>query len=158
MPTIIDTLVTDRSAVDVTRAKILESKGYSALTAADRAEWDSAIKGAYDYLDMNRVGEAIAFLAEQLIGYGYAVDAAPKTDWTLGYEPTSEELTQYLAAINTIKTAFYGTVALPADMDGLTAAEANAIEALLVEIETLINNMVAAFRYCGEIYCGEEYA
>jgi hypothetical protein len=158
MPTIIDTLVTDRSAVDVARAKILETKGYSALSAAEKAEWDSAINGAYDYIDMNRVGEAVAYLAEILNGYGYAVNVAPKTDWTLGYEPSSEKLTQYLAAINTIKTAFYGTTELPADMDGLTVAEANAIETLLIEIDTYINDMVAAFRYCGELVCGEEYA
>ncbi|NCB52290.1 MAG: hypothetical protein EOM54_10465 [Clostridia bacterium] len=154
---VIDTLITDRTSADATRWRQLKNKGFAAMTAAERAEWLGAMKGTYDYTDRNRVGEAIAYLAGLLNGYGYPVTVTPKTDWVMNEVPTPEQLTKYLDDVGIIKAAFYGATELPADMDGLTVAEANAIETLLVEIDTYINNMVAAFVYCGEIYSGEEY-
>ncbi|NCB51342.1 MAG: hypothetical protein EOM54_05610 [Clostridia bacterium] len=159
MPTIIDTLITDRVAADSARVTALEAKGFAAMTAAEQAEWLGKMKGAYDYIDLNRVGQAISCLAGLLNGYGYSASVSPKTDWTADDFDSfhATEAAKYLSDLGIIKAAFYGTTKLPADMDGLTVTEANAIETLLVEIETYINNMVAAFNYCGEIYCGEAY-
>lgn len=71
---ILDTLITDRTQADVNRASALNAKGYDNMTAAEKAEWDSNLKGSYNASDLNRVGEACDYVANRLHQYGYAVD------------------------------------------------------------------------------------
>lgn len=151
---IIDTLITDRSSTDVMRWKYLRDKGWDNMSSTERTEWLGAMKGAYDYTDLNRIGEAVAYLAALLNEYGYSVTVSPKTDWAMGDIPQAEDMEQYLADVEALKAAFYGTTALPATMTGLTAEAANNIETLLQEIETNIKRMTAAFRHCGTTVCG----
>lgn len=44
---------------------------------------------------------------------------------------------------------------VPKDMEHLTYQEANDIEKILVDLDFLLNNMVAAWFYAGELYAGE---
>jgi hypothetical protein len=113
------------------------------------------MKGCYDYIDLNRVGEAVALLAEYLQSYGYSVTVDPKTDWSEGDEPTASQRAAYLADVAAIKAAFYGTTELPAAMDNINHEDANNIEALLVEVDTYIAKMIAGFRKCGSFKSGQ---
>ena len=47
MSTIIDTLITDRTAADVARVHELAVKGYAGMTAAELAEWLAGMKSAW---------------------------------------------------------------------------------------------------------------
>lgn len=71
---IIDTLITDRTQADVTKLKSLLSKPRAMWT---NEEWSDFIlaknKGAYNATDLNRVQEAMEYLAERFRGYGYNV-------------------------------------------------------------------------------------
>ena len=116
---------------------------------------DRAADAQYTHDDLNRVGNDLQYLADLLNGYGYAVTVNPKTDWAVGEKPETTDMTQYLADLNAIKTAFYGTTPLPESMNKLDVLAANNIEKLLVEIETYIIRMAAAFVYSGEIFSGE---
>lgn len=72
--------------------------------------------------------------------------------------PAPAEMTRYLqnvSAIRAVLAAMPTTPSVPADMEALTAAEANAIEVILMDVETLINNMIAAWLFCGDVYSGE---
>ena len=111
--------------------------------------------GGYHLTDLNRVGEAVQYLAGLLAGYGYPVDVSPKTDWTQADFIRASDAAQYLADVQALKAAFYGATALPSTMDGLTVAGANNIERLLREIYTHIQHMIADWIYSGEIYSGE---
>jgi len=111
---------------------------------------------AYEFEDMNRVGTDIQYLADLLNVYGYAVSVAPKTDWVRGEIPTPTQFAQYLADLNSLKTAFYGSPELPTSMDDFEEVGANNIEKLLLEVEDHLTQMSAAFRYCGELICGED--
>ena len=64
---IIDTLITDRTQADEERVEELAAKGYDAMTAEEKSEWDGEMKGAYDASDLNRVESAVAYLAELLV-------------------------------------------------------------------------------------------
>lgn len=108
----------------------------------------------YTYEDLNRVESAVAYLAAQLNGYGYAVSVTTKTDWMPGDHFRADMIERYRANVAAIKAAFYGTVSIPETMMKLTYAGANAIEALLQEVEGYIDRMIAAFRHCGEVVCG----
>ena len=64
MSTIIYTLITDRTTADVARVHELAVKGY----AAELAEWLAGMKGAYNDVDLNRVGTALNYLRDRLTG------------------------------------------------------------------------------------------
>lgn len=68
---IIDTLITDRTEVDVQRWSSLKAKGWAGMTNAEKAEWAASLKGSYNYTDLNRVTEAMDYINNQLVGYGY---------------------------------------------------------------------------------------
>lgn len=69
------TLVTDRTQADVDRVKAIAAKiRAGTATEAELSEWNScAMKGAYNYTDLNRVTAAMEALKAKLEGYGYSV-------------------------------------------------------------------------------------
>ena len=70
---IIDNLITDRSQSDVDALRALLARGKAKWTAEELAEFNlSRSKGSYNYTDLNRVTQAMDYINEQLVGYGYA--------------------------------------------------------------------------------------
>lgn len=69
------TLVTDRTQADVNRVKqIAEKIKNGTASESELAEFNSAaMKGAYNYTDLNRVTSAMEALKAKLEGYGYNV-------------------------------------------------------------------------------------
>lgn len=69
------TLVTDRTQADVNRVKqIAEKIKNGTASESELAEFNgAAMKGAYNYTDLNRVTAAMEALKAKLEGYGYAV-------------------------------------------------------------------------------------
>lgn len=151
-------LVTDRTQDDVNRAEKLNAMDAGAMSDAEKAEWFSGMKGAYNCADLNRVGEAVQCLADVLKGYGYAVRVAAKRDWTGDDAPNEGQMVQYLADIAAVRealTVWEDTPATPETMQGLTWQAANDIEKILEDVEAAICRMELTWFYTGEIYCGE---
>ncbi len=154
---VIDTLITDRAQSDVDRVLALIDKGSADMTSAERSEFATYMKGAYNASDLNRVGNAISYLATLISGYGYAVSVNPKTDWANTDIPTTEQMTAYLDDVAAIRAAIAqlpNTPQAPSDAENLTFAEANAIEQIMVDVEIVINRMVNSFVYSGQTYSG----
>lgn len=155
---VIKELVTDRTLADVQRWRTLRDKGYANMTAAERAEWDAGLKGAYNYTDLNRVGEAMNYIRERLVAAHYFCDVVSKTDWTAADIPTPAEITAYIDKVACIRETLAQlptTPTAPEYTGGLDYQEANDIERILSDVELLINNMLAARFLCGELYSGE---
>ena len=152
---IIDTLIYDRTAADVGRWESLNAKDFADMSADERAEWLAGMKGAYKPgVDMNRVGVAVSYIASVLRGYGYAIKVNPKTDWLESDIPTPEQLQVYLANVSAIRNTLAvlpSTPAVPDDMDDLTVEEANAIEKILANVETVIKSMEQIFLHSGQV-------
>lgn len=76
------TLVTDRTQADVNRVKqIAEKIKNGTASESELAEFNSAaMKGAYNYTDLNRVTEAMEALKAKMEGYGYAVPGYQKIE------------------------------------------------------------------------------
>ena len=154
-------LITDRTLEDVQRWQELRDKGYIAMTDAEREEWNAGtMKGAYNVSDLNRVGTALNFVRDRLISVGdlRAGTFTAKTDWETGEVPTANDLTRYLGYVKTIAEAlakFPTTPPTPTDTGALNYAEANAIEQIILDVDRIITNMLAARFYCGELYAGE---
>lgn len=151
-------LITDRTTADVIRCESLTALGLSGMTSEERAEWLAGMPGSYNASDLNRVGNAVAYLADVLTSRGYAVSVNPKTNWRILDNPTPDQLTSYLTDIRAIRAALAvlpTTPAAPTDIEDLTVEEANAIEQILLDIGTLLDNMAASWFYSGDLYSGE---
>ena len=155
-------LITDRTSADVARWLYLRNKGYENMNAEERAEWNAAqMKGAYNPpYDMNRVGEGLNYIRDRLAEASYLPIAtfSAKTDWTVADVPTASDLREYLACVETVRSAIAvleTTPETPANTGGLDYVEANNIEKILLDVERLIDNMLAARYFCGELYSGE---
>lgn len=158
----LENLITDRTQADVARWLTLRNKGYSNMTDAEKAEWDAGnMKGAYNPpYDMNRVGAALNYLRDRLVEASYLSPGvfSARVDWTAADVPTAEDLTNYIKYVSTIREAlaqFPATPPTPENTGGLDYREANNIEQILIDVDRLIDNMLAARYFCGELYGGE---
>lgn len=151
------TLITDRTQADVSRVEQIAAK-IKAGTASESelTEFNSAaMKGAYNYTDLNRVTTAMEDLKAKLNGYGYAVAGyAPvyvqgsRTEWTEEDFPVVGQMLGYLAnvaAIRTVLELLTSTPNPPTDMVDLTVDDANDIEQILLDVETIIQRVVNGF-------------
>lgn len=151
-------LITDRTPEDVQQAASMYARGWDNLTETEKSEWLQGLRGAYNAVDLNRVGNAVNYVAQRLEQYGYQVQVSPKIDWTMADIPYPPAMTDYLNNVSVIREALAvmpTTPPVPEDMEALNYIEANNIERILLDVNTLIDNMIAAWIYCGTVYCGE---
>lgn len=150
-------LITNRTQADVDRVATLTARvSAGTATAAELAEWQSDLKGAYNASDLNRVGSAVAYVAGRLNGYAVAV--SPKQDWTVSDIPTAGQMASYLRDVAALRGAIAVMASTPPTPDsasGLTWREANNIEKILTDVDELLTRMAAAWFYSGDLYAGE---
>lgn len=147
---VIDTLITDRSAEDV--AELLELLKAGELPPEDH-------KGAYNASDLNRVGEAVTYVRGRLAGIGIRADGETlRTDWTAADIPRHSEMAAYLGAVEAIREKvrdYRPGAALPESMRNLGFNEANQIEALLSAAEDVVTKVMLSYRgYSGRLRAG----
>lgn len=150
---IIDTLITDRTQADVERWAYLRDKGWANMSEDERAEWDSDMKGSYNASDLNRVGEAMNYLAGRFRQYGYSVIIHPKTDYVPSDIPRESDMAQYLDDLRVLRSVFEvlsTTPEVPEDMEDLTQEEANDIERILLDINAVIEKVFRSFLRSGQ--------
>ena len=156
----LENLITDRTQADFDRWRTLRDKGFSAMTDEEKAEFSGDMKGAYNASDLNRVGGALNYLSDRLTAAGYlrGDEFSAREDWGENEIPTGEQFTAYLKAVETIRAAMSRkatTPQTPADVGGLDFQGANDIEKIFLDVEELINNMLAVRFFCNELYSGE---
>lgn len=140
-----DKLIFDRTASDVEYARNNPSA----------EEW---LKGCYNYIDLNRVEGWCKYLSDLLNSYGYDNLINEKTDWNVKDIQTPEQMKRYLNNVKILMETFVlknDTPQLPESIDKLTFQKANDIEKILFDINELIENMEAMFRYSDTFYSGE---
>ena len=152
-------LITDRVQADVDRVAQLAARVSTGTgTEAEKTEWATDLKGAYNASDLNRVGAAVAYVAGRLNGYGYTVTVNPKQDWTSNDIPTAGQMATYIQDVAALRGAIAvmdSTPPTPDSASGLTWQEANNIEQILLDVDELLTRMAAAWFYSGELYAGE---
>lgn len=152
-------MITDRTISDVNRWRELHDKGWAAMTAAERTEWQGEMKGRYSYTDMNRVESAVQDVSERLYAEGYlATPLTTKTNWNLWSVPTLADMTRYLgniAAIRNAVTVYPTTPKAPSVNQGFDFNVANDIEKILVDVGYILDTLPNSRYYAGELYAGE---
>lgn len=156
----LENLITDRTAHDVDRVKILAAKAWQDMTVEERVEWTSPLKGAYNYTDLNRVGAALNYVRDRLSEVGHIEQSAftAREDWSREEIPTAGEMAYYLQCVSTVRGAlaqFSTTPVAPSDPNLLDYNAANDIEQILVDVDELITRMMDASYYSGDLFSGE---
>ena len=112
----------------------------------------------YNASDLNRVGEKMVWLTDKLFALGYHCLVSPKTNWTMYDIPLASQMDHYLEDLLTIRVTLTlpdGTPDAPNTMNGLTYTGANNIETILSVTNSLIEWMVSAFYFTGDLFAGE---
>lgn len=151
-------LITDRTQADVDYVRQLSAIGWANMSAGQRADWQSNLKGAYNASDLNRVSSAVNYVANRLVDQGYSVAVSPKTTWQESDIPTESDMEAYLSDVQTLRSVLpvpSSAPSVPEDMAGLTYIEANNIEQILLDVDALVTEMINAYFYSDEISCGE---
>lgn len=144
---VLDALITDRTAADVAEVKDLHERANAGDSAAAYQLKTESLKGAYNAQDLNRVGTACAYLYALITDLGYAVDGytALRTDWAIVNVPTEAEMTTYLSTVAALKAVFSAAQSVPASMNALTYDGANNIEKLFLEIDNIMKRLSAIY-------------
>lgn len=151
-------MITDRSSADVLRWKELQRKGFASMTAEERAEWLSPMKGSYNAEDLNRVETAVAYVAGRLQENGYYVAPVVKTTWTMRDIPSISDMNRYFGNVAALRAAFpvYDTTPdAPTTAKKLDYQMANDLERILLDVDDLLTKMAGAWFYSGDLYSGE---
>lgn len=156
----LEKMITDRTAADVLRWRELRDKGIDRMTEAELEEWESNMKGSYNVSDLNRVGNALLYLRDELVKCGYltGIEFEPKTDWTEEDVPTRQEYASFVHSVDVVLQAlarYKTTPDAPNVLEKLDFQGANDIERILLDVDELLTKTNAKPYYCGELYCGE---
>ena len=139
---VIDTLIFDRTQNDV------ENK---------------TKKGHYNSDDLNRVIEAVNYLAGVFQSYGYAPGVSQQTaDWAVGQTPTQSQMQVYLGNVRALMDALEEvqfSAELPQSMALLSYVGANSIEAILTELDSFLQEMAKVWVKCDQmlLFCGNVF-
>lgn len=167
--------ITDRTLSDVVRvetfAKKIRQHGFDHLTAAERQEWLSGLKGALNAKDLNRIEGNMAFLVESLGPLGYYLlfprddDFNPEvhTSWGNSDIPLKEDLARILAnAKGLSKSLYIKTMPLPSSLNSPGYEDINKIENLLLYMRSVYDAVLenrqisphvgSPFEICGAVF------
>lgn len=150
-------LITDRTSSDVDYAKSFQGKKWPDLSVEQKTEYLLGLKGAYSYVDFNRVENAVQYISDLLKLYGYPNTVNVKTDWTAEDMQKVSEIQRYIDNIAELKNKYYSNIEgeMPTTSTWLTIDGANYIEKILINIEEIIRNMEQYFIHCGVANCGQ---
>lgn len=151
-------LITDRDESDLYRLKELSEKGLSEMTAAELGEWLEGLKGSYNAADLNRVETAVEYVSDKLASVGIHLGLEIRKNWAMEDLPSESDMQRYLGNVQAIRDSITMTADTPEltqSMNNLTYEEANDIEKVLMMVNILLENMMKAWYYSGEIYTGE---
>lgn len=168
---IIDELIFDRTQADISKLESIQNQarlnGFDALSDADKTYWlGTIVKGAYNYTDINRVEDAVDYMADELIAVRLALKAyaeALGVAWDIVFEPpynsddyadivtyvwtdtdvpTKTDLERHLNNVKLLREALeYDTPKLPDSMSNLDYNGANAIEKALKSLYVALNEL-----------------
>ena len=156
----LENLITDRVLSDVEEVKAL-AEAIKAGTATEeqvRQYLDVNHKGAYTYRDMNRVEDAVYYVASRLKEYGYLHALPPVRQWAIEDKPNQQDFQRYFGNVAMIRQAiavWASTPAAPDSVVGFDANEANALERILVDVDQILNYIKDAWFFSGDLYSAE---
>lgn len=149
-------MITDRTENDVGLAKTLRAKLQSGQTLSD-AEISVMERGTLTINTLNRIENKQAELKVLLANEGYYNTPIENKTWEHTEYFKENEFRRILNNLNVLRDAFFVYTNTPSTPSVSFHYESiNALEKVLFDIETMLNDMIGRFRECGAFECGEE--
>lgn len=157
---LLDGLITDRTLSDVEDARTLTEAIKAGTATEDQlSQYLNTIqKGAYTYKDLNRVEEAVAYVAGRLMEFGYLASLPNTESWNVTDKPNAEDFARYFANVKTLRNAiavWASTPEAPNGVAGFDYSKANALEQILVDVDRILTHISQAWFYSGDLYLAE---
>lgn len=149
-------MIIDRTANDVSLAKTLRAKLQSGQLLSD-AEVSIMERGTLTINTLNRIENKQAELKELLENVGYYNTPIQNKTWEYTECFKENEFQRILNNLNVLRNAFFVYTDTPNTPPiSFHYENINALEKVLFDIETMLNDMIDRFRECGTFECGEE--
>lgn len=149
-------MITDRTASDVSLAKTLRAKLQSGQPLSN-AEISILERGTMTINTLNRIENKQAELKELLANEGYYNTPIQNKMWEHTEYFKENEFRRILDNLNVLRNAFFVYADTPSTPPiSFHYENINALEKVLFDIETMLNDMIDRFRECGTFECGEE--
>ena len=151
-----ETPIFDRTEEDVLKVITYDNIGYKYLTQEQKAEWDNGLKGALNYVDLNRIEGNIQHLFNI---YGI-VGITIKTNWNYTDIVTVNNFQRILNNIDRLRNTFkvYETTPNTPNIPINTYQKVNEIEKILYDMYFIYENGSLAFARNEPVYKAELYA
>lgn len=156
----LENLITNRTPRDAEEVKAL-AEAIKAGTATEeqvRQYLEGINKGAYTYRDLNRVEDAVQYVATRLSDYGYLQAVPDIRVWAVEDKPSENDFARYFANVAMIRNAiavWETTPAAPSSVVGFDTSKANALEQILIDVDQILNLISDAWFFSGDIYSAE---
>lgn len=149
-------MITDRTANDVSLAKTLRAKLQSGQSLSD-AETSIMERGTMTINTLNRIENKQVELKELLGNKGYYNTPIQNKTWEYTECFKENDFQRILNNLNVLRNAFFVYTDTPGTpLVSFRYENINALEKVLFDIETMLNDMIGRFRECGTFECGEE--
>lgn len=158
--TVIDGLITDRTLSDVESVRALTSaiRAGTATTEQVSQYVNVLQKGAYTYRDLNRVEEAVQYVAERLREFGYLSSPPTLQSWSVEDKPNAASFARYFGNVKMLRDAiavWASTPEAPNGVAGFDYNKANALEQILIDVDQILTHISQAWFYSGDLYLAE---
>ena len=137
--------VTDRDVEDLMRAEELTGKiasgGWDSLDTSEQGEWLAGLKGCYNATDLERVDANTITLAAMLRAVAIPITIQPYSGWGRNSFPVPSQMERIRSNIIALRGALQmpqDAPAVPANLDYMDIAKANAIERIQEIVYTLL--------------------
>lgn len=113
------------------------------------------LKGAHNYIDLNRVEKWCRYLANELKKAGYDIEVSTKIDWKMTDVQTYVAYERIRTNIKKITDGYKSITQVYNNVDNFNYLKANNWEQILNEINTIMSNMQGWYVYSGVANCGQ---
>lgn len=151
-------MITDRTQEDVDNAlKIREEKVKTFQTLSEE-EVNTLERGMLTVNTLNRIEEKQNELKNLINGLGYwNTHAENKTDWKIDDIFTEADFQRIIDNENILRSAFFTHKNAPNTPNmSFHYEDINSLEAILVDLNVMINDVKSRYRRCGTFRCGQK--
>ncbi len=149
-------MIFDRTQADVTAALRIRENKIKRFAPPTENEAHSLERGFIDYTTLNRIENKQAELRELLISSGSSFFDIKTKTWTADDIFNETEFQRMVNNLDVLKSAISVLPDTPETPQPIFYfININDIEKILFDMDVLLQNMISAYWFCGELYCGE---
>lgn len=149
-------MIFDRTQADVTMALSIRENKIKLFTPPSEDELRHLERGFIDHTTLNRIENKQAELRDLLVASGSSFFNIETKTWTADDIFNETEFQRLVDNLDVLKSEIN---VLPDTPDTPQPAFyfiiINDIEKILFDMDVLLQNMISAYCFCGELYCGE---